>query len=67
DRATIKYAQDSFSGYGCLLINRGVIVNPVYIESIHGNEIIMQNQRILYISRARKQEVYQKCQELLHV
>ena len=61
DRATIKYAHDALSSYGCLLINRGIIINPTYIQSIHGNEIIMQNQRILYISRARKQEVYQKC------
>ena len=61
DRATIKYVQDALSSYGCLLINRGIIINPTYIQSIHGNEIIMQNQRILYISRARKQEVYQKC------
>lgn len=65
DRATIKYAQDILSNYGCLLINRGVIVNPAYIERIHGNEIIMQNQKILYISRARRQEVYQKCKLLI--
>ena len=65
DRATIRYAQDTLSNHGCLLINRGVIVNPVYIECIHGNEIMMQNQKILFISRARKQEVYQKCKQLI--
>ena len=65
DRATIKYAQDTLSCHGCLLINRGVIVNPAYIEQIHGNQITMRNQRVLYISRGRKKEVYQKCR--LHI
>lgn len=65
DRATIKYAQDTLSCHGCLLINRGIIVNPAYIEQIHGNQITMRNQRVLYISRGRKKEVYQKCR--LHI
>lgn len=67
DRATITYAQNTLSGYGCLLINRGVIVNPLYIENIQGNQITMQNQRVLYISRAKKQEVYRHCQSLIHL
>lgn len=48
-----------------VLISRNIIVNVINIQVIDNDEILLKNNKRLYISRRRKREVYEKyCKNL---